>query len=148
MVDIAGAVDLLSTHTTTHAQMIGVIGFSLGAYYALKISVEDPSRVRSVVLFYGTGSEDFSTANAAYQGHFAEDDPYEPPEYVDQLESAIKAASQPVEFFRYQGVSHWFFERDRAKAYNEAAAKLAWNRSLAFLRETLFSNADDSTTFP
>ena len=38
---------------------VAVIGFSLGAYYALELSVSDP-RVRKVVVFYGAGPEDFA----------------------------------------------------------------------------------------
>lgn len=138
MSDIADAVDRLSDLVTVPEVGIGVIGFSLGAFFALKLSVEDPARVRSVVLFYGTGSEDFSSSKAAYQGHFAEVDPYEPAEHVDQLESAIKAASRPVEFFHYDDAGHWFFEPDRPDDHNKRAAQLAWERTLAFLNENLF----------
>ena len=35
-----------------------LIGFSLGAYYALDLAAAHPSRVRSVVLFYGSGGGD------------------------------------------------------------------------------------------
>jgi carboxymethylenebutenolidase len=34
---------------------LAVIGFSLGAYYALDLSIAEPELIRSVVLFYGTG---------------------------------------------------------------------------------------------
>jgi carboxymethylenebutenolidase len=106
--------------------------------------VEDPGRVRAVVLFYGTGSADFSRSNAAYQGHFAATDPYEPGTDVDWLESALKSSGHSVTFYRYEGVGHWFFERDRADAYNESAATLAWERAVAFLRNTLLSSPTDA----
>jgi carboxymethylenebutenolidase len=35
------------------------------------------------------------------------------------------------------GTGHWFFEPDRSDAYNEEAATLAWDRTLAFLESTL-----------
>src|SRR5215470_5758059 len=65
---------------------VAVVGFSLGAYYALDLAAADPERVRRVVLFYGTGGGDFSRSRAAYLGHFAEHDEYEPASNVDQLE--------------------------------------------------------------
>ncbi|MGD2047961.1 MAG: dienelactone hydrolase family protein [Chloroflexota bacterium] len=34
------------------------------------------------------------------------------------------------------GCGHWFFEPDRPQAYNPAAASLAWDRTLAFLRRS------------
>jgi carboxymethylenebutenolidase len=116
-----------------HDRGLAVIGFSLGAYYALDLSAADPERVRRVVIFYGTGGGDFSRARAAYLGHFAENDPYEPAAEVAALEQALMRAKRPVTFHRYPGTGHWFFEPDRRQAYDEAAARLAWARTLAFL---------------
>jgi carboxymethylenebutenolidase len=115
---------------------LAVVGFSLGAYYALDLSTTDPEHIRSVVVFYGTGPEDFSGSQAEYLGHFAADDPYEPPENVDQLETLLKQAGRPATLHRYAGTGHWFFEPDRSDAYNEAAADLAWQRTLDFLKRT------------
>lgn len=133
--DIAGAVDLLSDRAAPGA--LGVIGFSLGAYYALELSVDEPERVRAVVLFYGVGPGDFSRSKAAYLGHFAETDEYEPAENVEWLETALNEAGRPVTFYRYEDVGHWFFEPDRPDAYDQPAAQLAWDRTVAFLRNTL-----------
>jgi len=104
------------------------------AYYALDLSAADPEHIRSVVLFYGTGPADFSRSRADYLGHFAENDPYEPESNIDELEASLMKAGRPVTFHRYQGTGHWFFEPDRADAFNAAAASLAWDRTLAFLR--------------
>jgi carboxymethylenebutenolidase len=87
-----------------------------------------------VVLFYGTGPVDLSRSRAAYQGHFAANDPYEPAEYVDALEEGMRKTGRPVEFHRYADVGHWFFEPDRADAYDAEAAGLAWERTLEFLK--------------
>ena len=133
--DVAAAVTFLGTHPANTGRGLAVVGFSLGAYFALDISAADPEHIRSVVVFYGTGDLDFSTSRAAYLGHFAEEDPFEPQVYVDGMEEAMRAAGRPVTFHRYPGTGHWFFEPDRAQAYNQAAAGLAWERSLAFLRE-------------
>ena len=115
---------------------LAVIGFSLGAYYALDLAVADPEHIRSVVLFYGTGGSDFSNSKAAYLGHFAEEDEFEPQSNVDELEESLRAAGRPVTFYRYPGTGHWFFEPDRPQAYNEAAASLAWDRTLDFLKRS------------
>jgi carboxymethylenebutenolidase len=113
---------------------LSVIGFSLGAYFALQLAAAAPEQIRSVVLFYGTGGGDHHAARAAYLGHYAEEDEYEPPAGVDELEEALRSAGRPVAFHRYSGTGHWFFEPDRVQAYNRAAAELAWGRTLAFLR--------------
>ena len=135
--DIAEALKVLDEQCSTEKQKIGVIGFSLGAYFALELSANEPERVAAVVLFYGTGPGDFSKAQAAYQGHFAAVDEYEPDENVEWLENALQTSGNPVTFYRYEGVGHWFFEPDRTDAYNQSAAELAWERSISFLKTAL-----------
>lgn len=56
---------------------IGVIGFSLGAYWALWLSQVQPDEVGAVVTVYGTDDGDYEAAHAAYLGHFAEQDAFE-----------------------------------------------------------------------
>jgi len=116
---------------------LAAIGFSLGASYALDISHTAPDYIRSVVIFYGTWVEDLSHSRAAYLGHFAENDPFEPQANVDRLEEYLRRVGRPVTFYRYPGTGHWFFEPDRSDAYNREAAVLAWERTLTFLRESL-----------
>jgi carboxymethylenebutenolidase len=134
--EIAAAARYLDERAGQADGGLAVIGFSLGAYYALDLAAADPEHIRQVVLFYGTGGGDFSRARAAYLGHFAENDPYEPPANVDELEQALREAGRPVTFFRYPDTGHWFFEPDRPQAYNPAAAGLAWERTLEFIRST------------
>lgn len=118
---------------------LAVVAFSLGAYYALRLADANPTQIHSVVLFYGTDggfAGEFKNSRAAYLGHYAEDDQYEPKSNVDTLEETLKRAGRPVTFHRYPGTGHWFFEPDRAHAYNPAAASLAWDRTLAFLKRS------------
>jgi carboxymethylenebutenolidase len=132
--EIAEAARFLDKRTGQSERGLSVIGFSLGAFYALDLAAADPERIRSVVLFYGTGGGDFSAARAAFLGHFAGDDPFEPKSGVDELEDSLKRAGRQVTFYRYPGTGHWFCEPDRPDAYNPAAASLAWERTLDFLK--------------
>jgi carboxymethylenebutenolidase len=134
--ELTGAVSFLKERAGSDEAGIAVIGFSLGAFYALDLSVNDPDNIRSVVLFYGTGPADFSRSKAAYLGHFAEDDEFEPQSNVEELENDLKSAGRPVTFYTYPDTGHWYFEPDRVDVYNEAAAKLAWERTIAFLRRS------------
>ena len=134
--EIAEATRFLDERAGQTDRGLAVIGFSLGAYYALDLAAADPECIRSVVIFYGTGPADFSSSKAAYLGHFAEMDEFEPPPNVDDLESALRHAGRPVTFYRYPGTGHWFFEPDRSDAFNQPAASLAWDRTLAFLRRS------------
>ena len=134
--EIAEAMGFLHERPAEADGGLAVIGFSLGAYYALDLAAADPDHIRSVVLFYGTGPADHSKSRADYLGHFAENDQFEPLSNVDDLEESLKRASRPVTFYRYAATGHWFFEPDRSDAYNQAAASLAWDRTLAFLRRS------------
>ena len=134
--EIAEATRFLDERAGQTDRGLAVIGFSLGAYYALDLASADPERIRSVVIFYGTGPAAFISSKAAYLGHFAENDEFEPPPNVDDLEAALRDAGRPVTFYRYPGAGHWFFEPDRSDAFNQPAASLAWDRTLAFLRRS------------
>jgi carboxymethylenebutenolidase len=134
--EIAEAAMYLDERAGQDGHGLAVIAFSLGAYYALDLAAAQPERIHSVVLFYGTGDGDYSRSRAAYVGHFAEDDEFEPQTSVDALEESLRRAGRPVTFYRYSGSGHWFFEPDRPQAYNQEAASLAWDRTLAFLKRT------------
>lgn len=132
--EIAQAVTFLTERGEQTGRGLAVIGFSLGANYALDLAAGDSEHLHSVVIFYGTNVGDFSSSKAAYLGHFAENDEFEPQSDVDDLEESLRRAGRPVTFYRYPGTGHWFFEPDRTQAYDQAAASLAWERTLAFLR--------------
>jgi carboxymethylenebutenolidase len=132
--EIAQATHYLVELAGNDERGLAVIGFSLGVYYALDLAAADPEHIRSVVLFYGTGDGDYTSSRAAYLGHFAENDEFEPQSNIDNLEESLRQAGCPVTFYRYPGCGHWFFEPDVVQAYNQAAASLAWERTLGFLK--------------
>ncbi|MGD0003258.1 MAG: dienelactone hydrolase family protein [Anaerolineaceae bacterium] len=116
---------------------LAAVGFSMGAAWALWLSTFAPQEVAAVAAFYGTDELDPSSARAAYQGHYAASDPYEPLEGVRRLEDTLKKAGLETKFFVYPQAGHWFMEDDRLDAYDPAAARLAWGRLVEFLKEKL-----------
>lgn len=134
--EVGEAAHFLAERVGPAGGSLAVIAFSLGAYYALDLSAADPEHIRSVVLFYGSGDADYSASKAAYLGHFAENDEYEPRHFSDDLEASLKRLGRPVTFYRYPGARHWFVEPDRPQEYDPAAASLAWERTLAFLKRS------------
>jgi carboxymethylenebutenolidase len=115
---------------------IGVIGFSLGAFYAIELAALRPE-VRAAVLCYGTGQRhDWSASRASFLGHFAEHDPFEPIDDVRDWVGAVEAGGRPFELHVHPGTGHWFMEPDR-DAYDPAASERAWDRTIGFLNETL-----------
>ena len=137
MAEVANAAAFIQERSGSGESGIAVVAFSLGGCYALNLSTRMPDTIRSVVLFYGTCGTfplDYGKSKADYLGHFAEKDPYEPPSNADGLEKSLRDAGRPVTFYNYPGADHWFFEPDRPAEYNPEAAKLAWERTLAFLK--------------
>jgi len=134
--EIADATKFLAERVGAANPALAVIGFSMGAYYALDLAAADPEHIRSVVIFYGTGGGDYSRSKADYLGHFADSDQFEPAANVEQLQEQLQLAHRPVTFYTYEGTGHWFFEKDRTDAYNPKAAELAWDRTLSFLKHS------------
>jgi carboxymethylenebutenolidase len=108
----------------------------MGAAWAIFMASVAPAAVGATVIFYGSEGADFGAARAAYLGHFAEVDEWEPLDGVRQMETVMGAAGRVVSFFLYRGAKHWFAEADRPE-YDQAAADLAWARSYDFLRARL-----------
>lgn len=115
---------------------IGVLGFSMGASWALWLAARMPELLGATVVFYGTQSIDMAAVAAPIQGHFAEHDDFESEDDVTLLEADLKLLEKDATFHRYPGTGHWFFESDQP-AYDAVAAGLAWDRMIAFFREHL-----------
>ena len=133
--DVAAAAAFLAERAD-RGQGLAVMGFSLGAWFAMELSVKDPERIRSVVIFYGSRPGDYTGSRAAYLLHLAETDSYEPQEDIAGTEAALRSAGRPHTIHVYPDTLHWFFEPDRNDAYDAAAAALAWERTLAFLKSS------------
>ncbi|MBF6590006.1 MAG: dienelactone hydrolase family protein [Ktedonobacterales bacterium] len=139
--DIRGALRFLRQNGATSPAdgrgAFGFVAFSLGGAYALDMSVNLAEEIAAVVTFYTTyPGLDYRRAKATYLCHFAEDDPYESAESVAAMEQALRTGEKQAIFYTYPGTTHWFFEANRPDAY-EAAAALAWERTIAFLNAEL-----------
>ncbi len=134
---LGAAVDQLLDHPACQGTQIGVIGFSLGAYLTSWLIDNKPKQLKSIMFFYGLGAGNPAKTEASYLGHFAESDPYESATERDEFEAMLKENGRSVTFHVYPNTEHWFFEPSCPDAYNPTAAKLAWERTLRFLAETL-----------
>jgi carboxymethylenebutenolidase len=132
--EITQAVAQLQGISGTNTHGIGVIGFSLGGFWALWLADQKSNPVVATVVFYATRNDDYAQSHSAFQFHLAESDDYEPTSEVEKVQNSLSAAGKPAEFYSYAGTTHWFFESDRPEAYHAESAKLAWNRTVEFLK--------------
>ncbi len=115
---------------------IGAIGFCYGGgmvnYLATKLDY-----LRAGVPFYGAAADlaQVDKIKAKLQLHFAADD-QRFNEMWPPYEAALKANDKSFDAYFYEGTVHGF-NNDTTPRYNEAAAKIAWSRSMAFLKKNL-----------
>jgi len=115
---------------------VGITGFCYGGGVANAAAVAYPE-LAAAVPFYGRQprSEDVPRIQAPLLLHYAELDS-RINEGWPAYEQALKAAGKTYEAYIYPGVNHGF-HNDSTPRYDEAAAKLAWDRTLAWFRRYL-----------
>ncbi|MCP1607301.1 YghX family hydrolase [Pseudomonas citronellolis] len=115
---------------------VGITGFCYGGGVANAAAVAYPE-LAAAVPFYGRQprSEDVPRIQAPLLLHYAELDT-RINEGWPAYEQALKAAGKTYEAYIYPGVNHGF-HNDSTPRYDEAAAKLAWDRTLAWFRRYL-----------
>jgi carboxymethylenebutenolidase len=140
ILDITAAITLLRSQPQVRGNSIGAIGFSMGAAFALGMSTNRQD-IGAVVAFYGLEvGPAYTSARAAYQGHFAELDEWETTEDIVTMEQVLRKAGKEVTFYTYPSTRHWFFEENRPGYYDAGAANLAWQRTIVFLHDHLMYN--------
>ena len=128
------AIDFFRSRPEVRKEPISLIGFSMGAAWALELASAFPEAIGKVALFYGVNAVDFSKVKAEVAGHFSDTDELEPLDGIQAMESDMRAAGLKPMFHIYPDKSHWFFENDRPE-YDAEAADLAWQRTIDFLRK-------------
>jgi carboxymethylenebutenolidase len=132
--DVAmAALDFLRSQPEVRKEPFSLIGFSMGAAWALVLASERPEDIQKAVLFYGAGEGDFAKIKAEILGHYSDTDEWEDINYVRSMENDMRSAGVKTNFHIYPQMPHWFFEDDRPE-FNPQAAELAWTRTLEFLR--------------
>lgn len=130
---LQGTVDFIVNNESCTSSKIAVLGISLGAAWASWVANNRPDEIDKVVLFYGTGAPEFSKVKASYLCHFADNDPYEESEWVQQFLDSMKKSGVKVTDYVYPDTHHWFFESDNTEYYKKEQSELAWKRTLEFL---------------
>ncbi len=124
---------------------VGVVGFCYGGAVASMLATRLPD-LAAAVPFYGgqPAAQNVAKIRAPLLIHYAEND-----ERINAgwpaYEAALKAAGVKYEAYIYPATQHGF-NNDTTPRYDEAAARLAWQRTIAFFNRTLTRYSRSSST--
>lgn len=133
--DFIAAYQYLKSHPECDGS-VGVVGFCFGGWISNMMAVKLP-RLKAAVPFYGgqAPAEEVPNMKASLLLQFAGLD-----ERVNKgwpaYEIALKANKKEYKAYFYPDVNHGF-HNDTTPRYDEAAAKLAWSRTIEFFRQKL-----------
>jgi carboxymethylenebutenolidase len=134
--DMLNSARYLKAHQLSNGKL-GVTGFCWGGGITNALAVAMGSDMLAGVPFYGAAAETASVPQikAALLVQYAEND-----ERINAMwpafEAALKQAGVEHEMHKYPGTQHGFHNNSTPR-YNEAAARLAWERTIAFFKAKL-----------
>ena len=135
--DAVAAIPYLASLPATNGK-VGAIGFCFGAGIVNQMAVESPDLIAGVAYYGGQpAAEDVARiGDTRILLHYAELD-----ERINAgipaYEAALKDAGVDYTLHMYEGVNHAFNNDTSEARYDEAAATLAWTRTIDFLKASL-----------
>ena len=135
--DMLNSATFLRTHKLSTGKL-GATGFCWGGSTVNFLAATLGPDLHAGVPFYGAAAETASVPKikAPLLLHFAETDP-RINEMWPAFEAALKAAGVPHEAHVYPGTQHGFHNNSTPR-YHEPSARLAGERTIAFLKKHLF----------
>ncbi|WP_029131791.1 dienelactone hydrolase family protein [Sedimenticola selenatireducens] len=134
--DMLNSALFLKSHKLSSGKL-GSVGFCWGGGTTNYLAVEMGVNLAAAVPFYGAApkSEDVAKIEAPLLIQSAEEDPRINAMWPD-FEAALKSNQKSFVRYLYPGTRHGFHNNSTPR-YNEAAAQLAWERTVKFFREKL-----------
>ena len=134
--NFVAAAKYLRTHPLSTGK-VGVVGFCWGGAMANQVAVHSPDLVAAVP-YYGAApaAEDVPKIKASLLLHYAGIDE-QINAGIPAFEAALKSATKDYKLYMYEGAQHAFNNDMAPTRYNKDAAQLAWQRTIAFLKDKL-----------
>ncbi len=134
--DMVNSARWLKAHAQSNGKL-GATGFCWGGGMVNNLAVAMGTDLAAGVPYYGAApaAEDMAKVKTPLLINYAATD-----ERINTMwpayEAALKANKTPYQVFFYEGTQHGFHNNSTPR-YNEAAAKLSWERTLAFWKQHL-----------
>lgn len=112
---------------------VGVVGFSMGGSWALWAATRWSQWVDSCVVYGATQDIDFTDLVAPVLVHFAESDSLVGDDQRVEMEAHLRLLGKSVEVYSYPNTNEFFAEPSQP-SFDEAAAAVAFERTVAHLR--------------
>ncbi|REJ65496.1 MAG: hypothetical protein DWQ31_17845 [Planctomycetota bacterium] len=137
--NLRDALDHLKGTGFVDPERLASIGWCFGGGWSYQIARNNLG-VKASVIFYGrfNPEDDLAQMRAKIIGHFAEEDRAIKVDNVREFQAKLKTQSGDHEIYIYPNTTHGFASREGDNpGYDKEAAELAWERTLAFLKEHL-----------
>lgn len=137
--DLRGAADALLARKEVTSKRVGSLGFCMGGQLALWAGTRYPDRIGASVDFYGIHPNvriEPAEVRIPVLAHFGRRDKSVKEADARALVERIGAAGGSVEA-HYYDAGHAFFNDSRPTVFDQECARLAWDRTLDFLRRHL-----------
>jgi carboxymethylenebutenolidase len=134
--DMVNSAQYLKKHALSTGKL-GATGFCWGGGMVNNLAVAIGADLNAGVPFYGAApaAADVAKIKAPLLIQYAGMDERINGMWPD-YEAALKANKVPYQMYMYDGTNHGFHNNSTPR-YNEAAAKLAWDRTIAFFKQHL-----------
>ena len=134
--NFVAAVEYLRTHPQTTGN-VGCTGFCWGGAMTNQVAVHSPE-LKAAVPYYGSvpADEDVPKIKASMLCHYGGED-RRINAGISGFEAALKKAGIDYQIYVYEGAQHAFNNDTNPDRYHKEAAKLAWERTVAFFKNKL-----------
>ncbi len=129
--DARAALDYLQKDPNVDGARISTVGFGWGGWRSFMLAVSVPDLYRAVIYCGTTPSQSFSGVHAPVLAHYAQFD-FRTTGNALFTEKSMSEAGKKFTYFVYPRINRGFYVP--GAQYNADAAKLAWTRTLDFLR--------------
>jgi len=134
---LVAAIEWLASYDRTTGK-VGTVGWCFGGGWSLDASLATP--VDATVIYYGNVEKTAAEVEPLYGpvlGHFATEDKFITRDMVDRFERAMAEAGKSEFLTVYWYDADHAFANPSGARYDASDARLAWDRTLEFLRAAL-----------